>query len=163
MKTHGPGDRAGAPARIHETHISWITLIGDRAYKLLKPVDTGFLDHRTREARRRACRREVDENRRFAPDVYLGVLDVLDDEGHPRDHLIEMRRLPSTRRLSTLLGAEGAAGHIDAVARAIASVHARSPRSDRIDMAGGIGHLRALWPPAGSATGTATCSPTTSM
>lgn len=135
----------GEPARIHETHISWITLIGDRAYKLLKPVETGFLDHRSREARRAACLRELDENRRFAPDVYLGVLDVVDAGGRPRDHLIEMRRLPSAERLSALIDGEGASEHVDAVARSVAAIHARAPRSPRIDRLGEASHLRELW------------------
>ena len=93
-----------APAKLIETHISVIAMIGDRAYKLLKPVKMAFLDHRRREDRLDACRRETEVNRRFAPDVYLGVLDVVNDDGHARDHLIEMRRMPDSRRLSALLG-----------------------------------------------------------
>ena len=85
------------PAEIVETHISVIAMIGDRAYKLMKPVSMAFLDHRRREDRLDACRRETEVNRRFAPDVYLGVLDVIDDDGHARDHLIEMRRMPASR------------------------------------------------------------------
>ena len=69
------------PAELVETHISVIAMIGERAYKLLKPVTMAFLDHRRREDRLAACRRETEVNRRFAPDVYLGVLDVVDDDG----------------------------------------------------------------------------------
>ena len=134
-----------APARIHETHISWITLIGDRAYKLLKPVRTGFLDHRAREDRRAACLRELEVNRRFAPGVYLGVLDVVDADGAPRDHLLEMVRLPDDRRLSALVGTPGAALRVAEVARAVAAAHADSPRSPAIDRAGERTHLCALW------------------
>ena len=133
------------PAGIHETHISWITLIGDRAYKLLKPVRTGFLDHSTREARRAACLRELEANRRFAADVYLGVLDVVDASGQPRDHLIEMRRMPAGQRLSALLETPGAADAVEEVARAIAAIHRDAPRSDRIDRAGEAAWLRDLW------------------
>ena len=87
-----------AAAELRETHISVVAMIGDRAYKLLKPVDLGFLDHRRREARRAACLRETEVNRRFAPDVYLGVLDVADEGGAPVDHLIAMRRMPAASR-----------------------------------------------------------------
>ena len=50
--------------------------VGDRAYKLKKPVKLAFLDFSTVAERERACRREVELNRRLAPDVYLGVADV---------------------------------------------------------------------------------------
>jgi aminoglycoside phosphotransferase family enzyme/predicted kinase len=145
MRPDGREHTVDEPARIHETHISWITLIGERAYKLLKPVETGFLDHRTIEARHEACLREVEQNRRFAPDVYLGVLDVLDGDGRVRDHLIEMRRLPSAQRLSALAQTPDAGAHVQAVAREIAAIHARAPRSPLIDRCGEAAHLRELW------------------
>lgn len=133
------------PPRIAETHVSWVALVGDRAYKLLKPVDLGFLDHRTRQARRRACAREVRINRRFAPDVYLGVLDVCDEGGRPRDHLIEMRRMPAARRLSRILAAPEAPARVREVARAVAAAHALAPSSGDIARAGEPGALRANW------------------
>ena len=63
---------------VRETHSAVVFLLGDRAYKLKKPVDLGFLDFSTRERRLTACRREVSLNRRLAPDVYLGVADIGD-------------------------------------------------------------------------------------
>jgi aminoglycoside phosphotransferase family enzyme/predicted kinase len=130
---------------VAETHISWVVLLGERAYKLLKPVELGFLDHRTREARERACHRETDVNRRFAPDVYLGVLDVLGDDGHPRDHLVEMRRMPAQRRLSALLGTPEAPGLVREVALVVAAVHAAAPTSPEIALAGTPERVRANW------------------
>ena len=47
-------DTSPAWAAVHETHIGAIFLAGDRAYKLKKPVDLGFLDFTTRERRERA-------------------------------------------------------------------------------------------------------------
>ena len=41
-------------------------------------------------------------NRRFAPDVYLGVSELVENDV-VADHVIVMRRLPSDRRLSRLL------------------------------------------------------------
>lgn len=142
-----PPDRSGPapPAAVAETHISVITMIGHRAYKLLKPVDTGFLDHREREARLRACRTETEANRRFAPDVYLGVLDVVDEDGKPRDHLIAMRRLPAERALSRLLDDAAAREHVGAVARAVAGLHREAPRSPAIDRAGRAEAMSGLW------------------
>ena len=62
--------------RLVQTHASWVFLAGDRVYKVKKPVDFGFLDFSTPARRARACRREVELNRRLAPGVYLGVVPI---------------------------------------------------------------------------------------
>jgi uncharacterized protein len=51
------------------THISWVFLVGDRAYKLKKPVTLPFADYSTPERRRAMCEEEVRLNRRLAPDM----------------------------------------------------------------------------------------------
>lgn len=95
------------PAAVAETHSGVVFFLGDRAYKAKKAVDLGFLDFRTVEARRIACEREVALNRRLAPDVYLGVAEVIGPAGDVCEHLVVMRRLPDERRLSTLAGSDG--------------------------------------------------------
>lgn len=90
-------------AAVAETHVSVVVFVGDRAYKLEKPVAMGFLDFSTRGAREAACRREVELNRRLAPDVYLGVADIAGPDGRPCDHLVIMRRMPARRRLATMI------------------------------------------------------------
>ncbi|MFL6141811.1 MAG: AAA family ATPase [Labedaea sp.] len=118
---------------LRETHVALVFLVGDRAYKLKKPVDVGFLDFSTRERRLAACQREVELNRRLAPDVYLGVADLFDVDGSPRDHLVVMRRMPAERRLRTLVESGApAADIIVALARMIAAFHARADRGPRI-------------------------------
>ena len=47
------------PVEVRETHISWVFLAGDRAYKLKKPVRLPFLDYGTVERRREMCDEEV--------------------------------------------------------------------------------------------------------
>lgn len=135
----------GAPAAVAETHISVVTFVGDRAYKLLKPVDMGFLDHSTREARRVACAREVALNRRLAPDVYLGVMDLTAPDGRVLDHLVVMRRMPAERRLAALLDTAEADDAVRAVARTVAAFHSTAGRGPRIDAAGAPEALLALW------------------
>ena len=105
-----------APDRVEvrETHISWVFLAGDRAYKLKKPLVLPFLDYGTPQRRRKMCREEVRLNRRLAPDVYLGVCAVAasDDglalaaEDDPRavDYLVEMRRYDEGCTLAAKLG-----------------------------------------------------------
>lgn len=60
-----------------ETHGAIIILVGNRAYKIKKPVALPYMDLSTVARRRRICRREVDINRRTAPDIYLGVGEVV--------------------------------------------------------------------------------------
>ncbi|MDX1606032.1 MAG: hypothetical protein R3202_07540, partial [Candidatus Competibacterales bacterium] len=96
-----------------ETHMSWVFLAGDRAYKLRKPVRYPFLDFSTREAREADCRAEIRLNRRLAPAVYLGLARLtrdadgrlaLDGEGQTVDWLVRMRRLPEDGMLDHAIG-----------------------------------------------------------
>jgi hypothetical protein len=59
-----------------ETHISWVFLAGEYAYKVKKPVNLGFLDFSTLQARRFYCEEELRLNRRTAPELYLGVVPI---------------------------------------------------------------------------------------
>jgi len=61
-----------------ETHVSHVFLAGPFAYKLKKPVRFPFLDASTLARRKRFCRLELSLNRRLAPDVYLGVVPVVE-------------------------------------------------------------------------------------
>lgn len=139
-----PAHAVGPPAAV-ETHISVVLFAGARAYKLCKPVDLGFVDYTTLDKRAHACRRELEVNRRFAPDVYLGVLDLVDDSGAVHDCALVMRRLPDDRRLATLLRGPGAHDHVRDVARAVASIHASAPHSDAISAAASDHAVRRNW------------------
>lgn len=116
----------GGPApSVAETHSAIVFFAGDRAYKLKKPVDLGFLDFSSLEAREEACHRELALNRRMTPDVYLGVVDLKDQEGDPCDHLLVMRRMPEERRLTRLIQAdEDVVEEVRQVAREVAAFHA---------------------------------------
>ena len=122
---------------VRETHISWVFLAGDRAYKLKKPLVLPFLDYGSAQRRREMCREEVRLNRRLAPDVYLGVRAVAaSDEGptlaaenDPRavDYLVEMRRYDERRTLAAKLQrGELTRGEVVALARVLARFHARA-------------------------------------
>ena len=81
-----------------ETHISWVILTGDIAYKVKKPVNFGFVDFSTLARREHFCHREVELNRRYTPEIYLGVVPVtgsleepqIDGEGPVIDHAVKM-------------------------------------------------------------------------
>ncbi len=136
----------GGHAQVTETHSGVVFFFGDRAYKLKKPLDLGFLDYRRREARAAACHREVELNSRLAPDVYLGVADVSGPDGQPCDHLVVMRRLPAERRLSTMAAAGKPVGEdLRRLARLLAAFHARADTSAAIDAAASRDALAARW------------------
>jgi aminoglycoside phosphotransferase family enzyme/predicted kinase len=131
---------------IAETHSGIVFFVGDRAYKLKKAVDLGFLDFRTREAREAVCHREVELNRRLAPDVYVGVSDVLGVDGEVCDHLVVLRRMPDDRRLSSMvLRGDDVGEHLRALARLLADFHAAAERSEAADRAAGADALAARW------------------
>jgi aminoglycoside phosphotransferase family enzyme len=100
-------ERPGAVEAV-ESHMSWVFLTETHAYKLKKPVRYSYLDYSTIAARRENCAAEVRLNRRFAPDVYLGIVALtIDPSGHLRlggageicDWLVKMVRLPAERTL----------------------------------------------------------------
>jgi aminoglycoside phosphotransferase family enzyme/predicted kinase len=82
-----------ASVEIAETHISWVLLADGFAYKLKKPVTLPFLDYGTPEKRRACCADELRLNRRFAPDLYLDVVELA---GEPA---VRMRRFDEALRL----------------------------------------------------------------
>jgi hypothetical protein len=124
--------------RIIETHISSVLLAGERAYKLKKPVRFGFLDFSTLAQREHFCREELRINRRGAPKLYLDVLPVtgapgapqLGGDGEPIDWALVMRRFDPAQGLDRL-AARGAltAADIDALAAAVAALHAQAARA----------------------------------
>lgn len=126
--------RTGSPVERHETHISWILLAGDEAWKLKKPVHLPFVDFRDPATRRRFCEAEVRLNRRLAPALYRGVLAVTGTVDDPRvedghdgpviDWLVRMRRFPAGALFSERLAA-GTLGttEIDRLATRLARFH----------------------------------------
>jgi aminoglycoside phosphotransferase family enzyme/predicted kinase len=140
---HPPGN---AFVTVCETHAAVVFLVGDRAYKLKKPVDLGFLDFSTRAKRQAICRREVELNRRLSPDVYLGVADVHGPDGKPCEHLVVMRRMPVGRRLATLVRTGVPVDdQVRRLARIVAAFHATAARGPRISVEGSRDALLGRW------------------
>lgn len=83
-----------------ETHISWVLLAGDFAYKIKKPLNLGFLDFSSLRRRRFYCEEEVRLNKPWAPDIYLGVVPItrrdgqakIGGEGTAVEYAVKMRR-----------------------------------------------------------------------
>ncbi|MFF8864775.1 AAA family ATPase [Streptomyces sp. NPDC015139] len=129
-----------------ETHTATLFFVGDRAYKVKKPVDLGFVDYTTVEARRNACAREVALNRRFAPDVYLGLGEFHGPDAEAPEPLVVMRRMPDERRLSRLIRTGAAVDDVlRTVARRLAAWHATAPRGPEVEQQGTRNALSARW------------------
>lgn len=86
-----------------ETHASWVFIADDEVWKVKRPVDYGFLDFTTLDARLHFCEEEIRLNRRLATEVYREVAPVhlgLDGRhsfvgpGPVVDYAVRMRRLP---------------------------------------------------------------------
>ena len=124
------------PVELVETHISWVLLAGEHAYKIKKPLKLPFLDFSTLDLRKRYCDDELRLNRRFAPDIYLGVVPVRDVPGRgPQwggsdadgpviDYAVLMRRFDESGRLDRV-SARGAltATHLSDLAETVAIFH----------------------------------------
>jgi len=128
-----------------ETHISWVLLTPQHAYKLKKAVDLGFIDQRSLAARHHACEEELRLNRRTAPALYLGVVGVSEagallpgsplSPGSPSspeaaDFAVCMRRFDPAHTLDRLLAASTPDlsvvwdTHIEALTDQVVALHA---------------------------------------
>ena len=125
-----------AAVEVIETHISRVFLTGDYAYKLKKPVELGFLDFRTLEARRAACEDELRLNRRLAPQLYLDVVDIrgtaeaahVGGEGPLLDYAVRMRQFAQEQLGSRVLArGDLTADLVAGLARLLARFHAEAP------------------------------------
>lgn len=138
------------PVERIDTHAAMVFLAGDRAFKLKRAVTYLYLDYGTAELREKACRAELEFNRRTAPRLYLEVASVNRDAsgrlsfapGDPVDWLVVMRRFPQ----DCLLERVCARGELtDALARRlaenVASFHAMAAKKSAY---GGARDMREL-------------------
>jgi aminoglycoside phosphotransferase family enzyme len=88
---------------VKETHMSWVFLVDGWAYKLKKPVKYPFLDLSSAEARLQNAKEEVRLNKRFAKEIYKGVIPItvekdgklaINGNGKIADWLVLMKRIP---------------------------------------------------------------------
>jgi aminoglycoside phosphotransferase family enzyme/predicted kinase len=120
----------------------------DVVLKFKKPLRFPFADFRNVEARRLACKAEVEANRRLSPDVYLGVADITAPGCGVVDHAVLMRRLPATRSLAQLAVSEPLPTlepELRRLAAHLASFHRHASRGPGIDAAATAGAVGELW------------------
>lgn len=120
------------PITLLQTHISWVFLTGDWAYKLKKPVQFNFLDFSTLEKRHAACQEELRLNRRTAPSIYDSVVPLVRTAGGPRwngegetlEYAVRMRQFPqSDLLLERMQSGSLTVDHVEALGIAVARLH----------------------------------------
>ena len=128
-----------------ETHISYVLLTGQHAYKFKKPVNLGFLDFSTLEKRKFFCEEELRLNRRYAPALYLDVIAItgpperpaVNGDGEVLEYAVKMLQFSGGMELEHIQE-QGLLTplHIDDLADNIAQHH---QSADIADMAGSFG------------------------
>jgi aminoglycoside phosphotransferase family enzyme/predicted kinase len=119
-------------ATLIETHISWVLLDGEFAWKIKKPVRLAFLDFSRLDERKRLCEEELRLNRRLAPSWYLDVVPIAGTPDDPRpygegpaiEYALRMRQFPAGALLSERLAAGRLEGvQLDRLAQRLAAFH----------------------------------------
>src|ERR1700688_1819355 len=123
-----------------QTHISYVFLAGDYVYKIKKPVRFSFLDASSLARRHQLCLDEVRLNRRLAPDIYLGVVAIIQsgsgelalsaeavgaaEAGAVVEWAVWMRRMSEAAMLDRMVaGGKVSIAQIRAVASRLAAFH----------------------------------------
>ncbi|HET8707804.1 MAG TPA: AAA family ATPase, partial [Pseudomonadales bacterium] len=117
---------------VMETHISYVLLAGDFAYKIKKPVNFGFLDFSSLAKRKFYCEEELRLNKRHASDLYLEVVPIGGSAGKPIlnakkgviEYAVKMRRFSQQHLLDKLIQSGQISGEqIDQLAQGIVDFH----------------------------------------
>lgn len=139
-----------------ETHISWVLLAGEFAYKLKKNVNFGFLDFSSLGKRKHCCEEELRLNRRQAPDVYLEVVAIGGSLTQPRlltqpfleggstalEYAVKMRRFEQASLLDQRLqSGEISYRDIDVLAETLATFHQAIARTNATTPHGSAGEI----------------------
>jgi aminoglycoside phosphotransferase family enzyme/predicted kinase len=144
---------ASDKVRIKQTYISIICLTGKYAYKFKKPVNYGYLDYTTLEKRKFFCEEEVRLNRRFSPDLYVGVVSLtyerdadtlaLEGNGEIIDYAVKMKEVPQQFIMTERIKQGDIDTHtIREIIRNILPVYRDAPRNERIASYGHMSNIR---------------------
>lgn len=121
--------------KVLETHVSWIILTGEYAYKIKKAVDYGFLDYSTLDKRKFYCEQEVTLNKLLAPDLYLDVVTIngthdapeVNGAGAVLEYAVKMREFPQKDLFTEVLASQRlTAVLIDELATMVADFHLKT-------------------------------------
>src|SRR5499427_8332337 len=106
-----PATHGGAKVTRIDTHAAVVFLAGERVFKVKRAVKFPFLDFSTLEKRKAACEAEIAVNRRYAPQIYRGVVPItraadgrlaIGGEGETVEWAVEMHRFDESQTLDHL-------------------------------------------------------------
>lgn len=145
----------GEPIQLVQTHVSYVLLTGEYAYKVKKPVNFGFLDYSTLEKRQHFCEEELRLNQRAAAELYLEVLPItikaesappcyqLEGDGEIADYVVKMRQFPQETLLSNLFEQDQLTeALVRELAQVMAQFHAKTTTNDYIRQFGEVDQIR---------------------
>ena len=125
----------GAPVLV-DTHISWVILTEQYAYKIKKPVKFAFLDFSTLAKRKYYCEREILLNKRLAAAMYLRVLPLYKkdhqfllqgDVSDIIDFAVQMKRMDTALEMDKMLKKKQVTAQaVETLAHKIAAFHAQA-------------------------------------
>ena len=128
-------DGESANTELVETHISWVILSDNFAFKIKRPVKYSFVDFSTLDKRKHYCCEEIKLNSRLAPEMYISVLPVtekmleggdMDDEDIVIDYMVQMERMDNEKEMDRLLAKRQVRRHeVEKLAEKIADFHKR--------------------------------------
>jgi hypothetical protein len=139
------------PIRLMQTHVSYVTLTGDYAYKVKKAVDFGFLNYSTLEKRKHFCEEELRLNQRSAAPIYLEALPIaqqdntfiLGSDDQVVEYAVKMRQFPQSALLSHMFErGELTEDLLRQLAEAIAQFHLSAQTDDYIRAFGTVENVR---------------------
>lgn len=144
--------RVTEPIKLIQTHVSYVLLTGNYAYKLKKAVNFGFLNFSTLELRQHFCNEELRMNKRSAPEIYLEVLPItqtgdrfqLGGTGEAVEYTLKMHQFPQdTLFLSLFEQGKLTEQDLENLGRVVAEFHAKAPINDYIRSFGEVPQVRA--------------------
>ncbi len=121
---------------ILETHLSYVILTGQYAYKIKKPLNLGFNDYTTIEKRKFYCEKEVLYNTPLAKEIYIGVVPItgsvhqpaLEGKGTALEFAVKMHQFPQEGLFSHLIKQKKInENHIFHLAEQVAHFHQEAP------------------------------------
>ena len=138
--------------KVKETHISWIFLTGKFAYKVKKNLKFGnVLDFSTLSLRRKFCQKEVSLNTILCPDIYIGVVKIieendgsirirnLDYQSHSKtlEYAVKMKEIPQKYRMDYLIRKSVISSKaITRLAKLLVEFHHSTPTNSKIMLFG---------------------------
>jgi len=137
--------------KVLQTHISYVVLTGEYAYKIKKPVNFGFLDFSTLENRKKYCEEELRLNRRLCPEIYIDVVPItkndkiiqIKGDGQIIEYAVKMKEFPQHNIMKNLLE-DSKIGEevIDKICNILIDFYNNSEQSEEINKFGSIESIK---------------------